>query len=267
MTSRHRGKVKLEFRLLLSTFRFQPFSIKSRHAEPGKTRCLHRAAMTKAKKPKATREKHTDEMIQFYGESRTSGNPEAGSRNLERLAQRAKDQERGPQHQRGTQPRGPLRRGPHQRRPRKRRPLTRTSPTRISPTRTSAAPTSQTRTYFGRTSLARTSTERASSRRTSTARPSPARSSPTRTPKIEIIELTPEYVAREYGVTPKQLAAAKKRIARDIAAERRAGRLTEFTGTLTPPRRKSADSKLKRPVSTKRKKQKARPAKSEQELI
>jgi hypothetical protein len=75
-------------------------------------------------------------------------------------------------------------------------------------------------------------------------------------PKIKINELTPEYVAREYGVTSKQLAAAEKRIKQEIAAERKAGKLEKFTGTLTlqRSRRKSANSKLKRPASTKRKK-------------
>jgi hypothetical protein len=53
-------------------------------------------------------------------------------------------------------------------------------------------------------------------------------------PKVKIIELTPEYVLREYGVTAKQLAAKEKRVAREIRAARKAGTLTEFTGALTP---------------------------------
>ena len=53
-------------------------------------------------------------------------------------------------------------------------------------------------------------------------------------PKIKIYEWTPEYVRREYGVTRKELAAFKRRMAQETAAERKAGKLKEFTGTLTP---------------------------------
>jgi hypothetical protein len=63
-------------------------------------------------------------------------------------------------------------------------------------------------------------------------------------PKIKIQELPPdyEYVRREYGATPKQATAAVKRALREIAADRKAGKLVTFTGSLTSenPRPKTA---------------------------
>jgi len=53
--------------------------------------------------------------------------------------------------------------------------------------------------------------------------------------KIKIQELTPEYVLQEYGVTPAQLAASEKRVRREIAADRKAGKLIEFKGKLPKP--------------------------------
>ena len=65
--------------------------------------------------------------------------------------------------------------------------------------------------------------------------------------KSKIQELPPdyEYAWREYGVTPAQLAAAEKRALREIAADRKAGKLIEFTGTLprSIARRKSRRKK------------------------
>jgi len=62
-----------------------------------------------------------------------------------------------------------------------------------------------------------------------------------------------KYVWQEYGVTPKQVAAAAKRALREIAADRKAGKLVEFTGTLPRenPRPKTAKN-WKRIVLTKR---------------
>lgn len=68
-------------------------------------------------------------------------------------------------------------------------------------------------------------------------------------PKNKILELPPdyEYAMQEYGMTPKQLAAAEKRALREIAADRKAGRLVEFTGSLPVdnPHQKPAMKSLK----------------------
>lgn len=45
-----------------------------------------------------------------------------------------------------------------------------------------------------------------------------------------------QYAWDEYGVTPKQVDAAAKRVLHEIAADRKAGRLVKFTGKLKRPK-------------------------------
>lgn len=63
-------------------------------------------------------------------------------------------------------------------------------------------------------------------------------------PKKKIQRVPPDYqyAWEEYGATPKQVDAATKRALRELAADRKAGRLVEFTGklALAKPRLNSA---------------------------
>ena len=56
-------------------------------------------------------------------------------------------------------------------------------------------------------------------------------------PKLKIQELPPdyEYVWKQYGATPKKVEGSVRRALREIAADRKAGRLIEFTGKLPKP--------------------------------
>lgn len=71
-----------------------------------------------------------------------------------------------------------------------------------------------------------------------TAVPLPAKAAKVKKQKVEIRALTPEYVRREHGVTAKELAAFKRRMDREIAAERKAGTVLKYTGTLRPKARR-----------------------------
>jgi hypothetical protein len=41
-----------------------------------------------------------------------------------------------------------------------------------------------------------------------------------------------DYVLREYGLTPREMAKAERRIRAEIAATRKRGEVTKFTGSL-----------------------------------
>jgi hypothetical protein len=46
---------------------------------------------------------------------------------------------------------------------------------------------------------------------------------------VEVVST--DYALQEYGLTPAEMAAAEKRIARELARERKRGELTRFTGS------------------------------------